>query len=167
MCLCNLYCWKLHSLSLVLLCLTGLLQSKPWGSSTWQWETSQDWGLKCVPSVSLCSCSTTAPPGLPHALLEGHAGLLLQHHGIGSPIREVHERRWRLCDTSCMFFFLLFSFPCITPAIWVCLLFWSYLRSSSWTWRTSCELPPTSPAALKSGRQQKWSWTTGNQGQGP
>ncbi|KAJ8343207.1 hypothetical protein SKAU_G00305360, partial [Synaphobranchus kaupii] len=35
--------------------------------------------------------STTAAAGLPHALLEGHAGLLQQHHGVRHSVREVPQ----------------------------------------------------------------------------
>lgn len=48
-------------------------------------------GLLC-----LSSCSAAAPFGIPDAFLEGHTGLLLQHHGVGHPVREVHECEWRL-----------------------------------------------------------------------
>lgn len=130
-----------------------------------QWETSTHCGLNLYP-VFVWSCSTAAPPGLPHALLEGHSGLLLQHHGVGGPVREVHECGWKLCDAASknplriflFFFFVFCSNLIVSPLVW------SDPRSSSWMWRTSCELPPTSPAASTSGRRQKWSSTTGNRG---
>lgn len=36
--------------------------------------------------------SEAAAPGLPHARVEGHPGLLEQHHGVRPAVREVHER---------------------------------------------------------------------------
>lgn len=56
--------------------------------------------------------SSTAPSGFPDAFVERHPGLLLQHHGVSRPAREVHECRCASCLLSDLYFFnvhLLFA----------------------------------------------------------
>lgn len=45
------------------------------------------------PQAFLSARSPPAAPGLPHALMEGHAGLLGQHHGVGAAVRAAPQRR--------------------------------------------------------------------------
>ena len=121
--------------------------------------------------VFVSPCSTAAPLGVPHAFLEGHSGLLRQHHGVRRPVREVHECRWTTADGSQLIRVRILSFPSVlTQCVCVCVQFMSWWltdasltphRSSSSMWRTFCAVPLTSPGSLRSGRQPRWSWTHG------
>lgn len=65
--------------------------------------------------------SAAAPFGFPDAFLEGYPGLLLQHHGVGRPVREVHECGWRLVllKFSLKTFCLCFVLICLSLLVFV------------------------------------------------
>lgn len=72
------------------------------GKEAWTLLLSEARGWSCSggkePRASLPS--PAAAPGLPHALVEGRAGLLGQHHGVGAAVREAPERGSRLPEAA-------------------------------------------------------------------
>ena len=79
----------------------------------WKFVLIQVWCLMSYDitiAVLVSPCSSSTPPGVPHAFLEGHAGLFGQHHGVCRPVREVHECRWITAGESLLIDVLPFSF---------------------------------------------------------
>lgn len=109
--------------------------------------------------------SEAAASGLPHALVERHTGLLLQHNGVCYSVREVHEREWFILYQRCRQWAVLSVYmPTVDLTLAQknsFLFFVHHTRSSSWTWRTSWGLLPISRASLRNGKRRRSTWTIG------